>query len=72
VHEQVYVVLFAVELDQVGLEVLAHLPHDLFAAGQHLVVEDVPPVLGDEHQVCMQVVDDVTAAPYIGVRFPAW
>jgi hypothetical protein len=34
VHEQVDVVLFAVELFQLGLEVGADLPRDLFGAGQ--------------------------------------
>jgi hypothetical protein len=37
VHEQVDVVLFAVELFQLGLEVGADLSHDLFGAGQHVV-----------------------------------
>lgn len=45
VHEQVDVVLFAVELFQLGLEVCADLPHDLFGAGQHGVGERFTPVL---------------------------
>lgn len=39
VHEQVDMVLFAVELLQLGFEVGAHLSHDLLAARQHLVGE---------------------------------
>ncbi len=72
VHEQVYVVLFAVELLEVGFEVRADLSHDLFAARQHLVRECLAPVLGDEDQMSVQVVDDVTARAYVRVWIPAW
>jgi hypothetical protein len=41
VHQEVDVIAFAVELLEFRFEVLAHLAHDLFAACQHLVVEDV-------------------------------
>ncbi len=43
VHEQVDVVLFAVEPLQFGLEVLADLSHDLFAARQHRAPPALPP-----------------------------
>ena len=71
-HEQVDVVLFAVELFQLGLEVRADLSHDLFGAGQHGVGERVPPVLGDENQVNVQVVDNMATGSDIGMRVPAW
>jgi hypothetical protein len=45
VHQEVHVILFAVELLQLGLEVGADLPHDLLTPGQHGVGERVPPVL---------------------------
>jgi hypothetical protein len=71
VHEQVYVIVLAVELLQLGLEVLADLPHDLFAARQHGVGHGFAPVLGDEDQVDVKVVDDMTAGAYIGIWIPA-
>jgi hypothetical protein len=60
VHEQVYVIGFAVELLQLRLERAAHLPHDLFAPLRHGVIEDAAPVLRDAHHVSVQVVGDVT------------
>jgi 4-diphosphocytidyl-2C-methyl-D-erythritol kinase len=72
VHEEVDVVLFAVELLQLGLEVGADLAHDLLTAGQHGVGERLPPVFGDKHQVDVEVVDDVTTGAYIGVWIPTW
>jgi len=71
VDQEVDVVGFAVELAQVGAEVGADLAHDLFASGEHRVVEHAAPVLGDKHQVDVEVPDDATAAPDIGVWFPA-
>jgi hypothetical protein len=72
VHEEVDVVLFAVELIQFGLEVRADLAHDLLRVGQHGLGERVPPVFGVKTQVEMQVLDDVSAGAYIGVRIPSW
>jgi hypothetical protein len=60
VHEQVYVIVLAVELLQLGLEVRAHLPHDLLATRQHGVRHGLAPVLRDKNQVHMKAVDDVT------------
>ncbi|MEZ0021766.1 hypothetical protein P3T36_004180, partial [Kitasatospora sp. MAP12-15] len=51
VHQQVDVIALAVEFPQLRTEALAYVPHDRLAARQHLVVEDLTPVLGDEHQV---------------------
>jgi hypothetical protein len=59
VHEQVDVIAFTVELVQLGAEALAHVPHERLAAPRHLTVEDLTPVLRDEHQVGVQVVDCV-------------
>ncbi|GHD17727.1 hypothetical protein GCM10010313_47360 [Streptomyces violarus] len=64
-------VLFAVELFQLGLEVGADLPHDLFGADQHGVGERLPPVLGDKDQVNVQVVDNMATGSDIGIRDPA-
>jgi hypothetical protein len=69
--EQVDVIGFAVELPQLGAEVLADLPHDLLAAGEHLLVEHATSVLGDEHQVDVEVPDDATTTPDVGVWLPA-
>jgi hypothetical protein len=72
VHQKVDVIAFAVEVAQLGPEALAHVAHDLFAARQHGVVEDSAPILGDEHQVGMKVMDDVVSPSDIGIWFPAW
>jgi hypothetical protein len=60
VHQQVDVAGSAVELHQLGLEVLAHGPHDLLAPRQVLVGEDLVPVLRHENQVNMHPEDAVT------------
>ncbi|NYF59135.1 hypothetical protein HDA35_004966 [Micromonospora purpureochromogenes] len=44
----------AVELDQVGLEVGAHRPHDLLQAGQVPVIEHLVPKLGHEDEMGVQ------------------
>src|SRR5690606_37592851 len=62
VHEEVDVVVLAVELDQLGLEVLAHGPHDLLAPRQVPVGEDRVPVLRHENQVDMHPEDTVTTS----------
>jgi len=67
----VNVVVFAVELAKLDLEVGADLPHDLFAADQHRAGESPPPVLGEEHQMGMKVIFDVSSGAHIGVRFPS-
>jgi hypothetical protein len=72
VHERVDVIAFAGELSQLRAEAFAHVPHDRLAARQHLVVDDLTPVPGDEYQVNVHVVDDVIPPPDIGVWFPAW
>ncbi|GIH69782.1 hypothetical protein Mth01_20350 [Sphaerimonospora thailandensis] len=64
------VVVFAVELTQLDLEVGAHLPHDLLAAGQYLVREHPPPIFRDKHQMRVKVRDDMTSRPDVRVRFP--
>ena len=71
VHERVDVVLFAVELFQLGLEVGADLPHDLFGAGQHGVGERVAPVLRNKNQASMQMADNMATGSDIGIRIPA-
>ena len=70
-HEQVDMVFLPVELGQGRPQVRAHLRHDLFAPVEHLRVEHVTPILGDEHQVDVQVVDDAASTASIGVRFPS-
>ncbi len=59
VHEEVDVVVLAVELDQLGLEVLAHGPHDFLAPRQVPVAEDGVPVLRHENQVDVHAEDAV-------------
>src|SRR5258708_3635102 len=65
VHQQVHVARLAVELGQLGLEVRAHRPHDLFHALQVRDGEHRIPVLGDEYQVRVQEKDTVPASAYI-------
>jgi hypothetical protein len=67
VRERVDVVLFAVELFQLGLEVGADLPRDLFGAGQHGFGERLPPVFGDKNQVNVQFVDNMAFGSDFGV-----
>src|SRR5690606_27951364 len=62
VHEQVDVVVLAVELHQFGLEVLTHGPHDLLAPRQVPIGEDLVPVLRHENQVDMHPEDTVTTS----------
>lgn len=71
VHKEVHVVGLAVELGEFGTEVFAHLAHSVFAAAQHVVVEDVTPVLRSEDQMRVQVVDDATTPSYIRIWFPS-
>jgi hypothetical protein len=66
VHEQVHMVGVAVELAQVRAETLAHLSHDLLAAGQYLVGERATPILRDKDQMGMEVAYDATSPAYIG------
>ncbi|GAA4794813.1 hypothetical protein GCM10023329_54270 [Streptomyces sanyensis] len=64
-------VVLAVELLQLGLEVRAHLAHDLLAPRQHGVSHGLAPVLRDKNQMNVKVVDDVTARAYIGIGVPS-
>jgi hypothetical protein len=70
VHKQVYVVFLAVELLQLSLEVRTDFPHDLFAPRMHGVGHGLAAVLRDENQMDVQVVEDVAAGAYIGIRVP--
>jgi hypothetical protein len=65
-REQVNMVLGSVELGQGRPEARTHLRHELFAQVEHLRVEHAAPVLGDEHQVGMQVVHDAATGPNTG------
>jgi hypothetical protein len=69
-HQQVHVVVLAVELAPFGAHARAHIAHDPFAEGEHGVVENVAPVLGDEDQMHVQVVDDASAPAYLRLRRP--
>jgi hypothetical protein len=66
------VVVLAVELAQLGVEVCAHLAHDLPAAGEDRVGERTTPILGGEDQVRVEVVHDRAASADVGVRGPLW
>jgi hypothetical protein len=46
--EEMHVVVFAVELPEVSSEVAASLPHRIFAAEEHVCIEDFAPVLCHE------------------------
>jgi hypothetical protein len=71
VDEQVDVVVLAVERDELGVEVRAHLGHDLFAAVQHRGGEDVPPILrGEDHDV--ELGDDAASPAKLRVFGPSW
>lgn len=71
VHQQLYVVLVAVELSQLRFVVFADLAHDLLAPRQQGVGEHTPPVFGDENQMNVQVGDNIETSSDIGVRDPA-
>ena len=71
VHEQVDVVVFAVELDQFGLEVRAHGAHGFFASCEDSVGERAAPVFGCEDQVGVEGVDDGFTPANVGFWFPA-
>ncbi|GGO19137.1 hypothetical protein GCM10011574_44330 [Microbispora bryophytorum] len=65
-------IVFAVELSQGCAELLTYVPHDLFTAGEHRVVEHVTLVFGDEDKMYVKVVDDATTPSDIGIRLPSW
>ncbi|MFE7707234.1 hypothetical protein ACFU6I_15805 [Streptomyces sp. NPDC057486] len=44
----------------------------VFAPFQHVVIEDILPVVRDERQVCVEAVGDVTTGADTGVWFAAW
>ncbi|GAA3508140.1 hypothetical protein GCM10023075_66830 [Streptosporangium album] len=69
--QQVDVVVFAVELAKFGLEVGADLAHEFLAADQHRVGEHPTPVLRHEHQMYVEVVDNMATSAYIGVWIPS-
>ena len=54
------VIGLAVELHQLGFEVGAHGPHDLFAARKDLVGERAAPVLGREDQMGAEGIREYT------------
>ena len=62
-----HVVCFAVALDQLGLEGGAHIPHDLFHAGQVPVGEDPVRELRDEYQVRVHGGNAMLAGAYLGI-----
>lgn len=65
-REQVHVVAFAVELDQLCREVSARREHDFFAARQDLVRERATPVPGREDQVSVKGVDNGSTRADVG------
>ena len=65
-REQVNMVLLSVELGQGRPEVRTHLRHELFAQVEYFRVEHATAVLGDEHQVGVQVVHDAATEPSTG------
>jgi hypothetical protein len=67
---EVDVVGFAVELGQVGLEVLADRPEDRLEVAEMIVVEHPAAVLGDEDQVNVQGEHAVSAVADVLVVGP--
>jgi hypothetical protein len=57
---------FPFELAQLGLKVVAYLPHRGLAAGEHLVVEDARPMVGHVDHVQVRRRNNMPAAP-VGV-----
>ncbi|GAA0568820.1 hypothetical protein GCM10010172_61410 [Paractinoplanes ferrugineus] len=57
-----HVVVLAVELDQVGLEVTAHVSYDRLHPGQVPVGEHLVPEFRDENQVDMHRENTVSAS----------
>jgi putative transposase len=67
VHEQVHVVVLAVELLQLALEVRAHVPHDLLKPLKVRPGEDRAAVLGEEDQVRVEHENTVPASAHVPV-----
>ena len=61
-HQQVHVVVLAVELHQGDAEVVAHLAHDSLAVAEHGTGERTATVLGDEHQMGVALPNSVPTA----------
>ena len=57
----------AVELAQFGIHLGTHTAHQLLAEDEHGVGEHRAPVLGDEHEMGMQIVDGASATPNVGI-----
>ena len=71
VDQQVNVVMFAVELHQFSLKVLADAGQDGVHGLQVLLPEHIAPVLGNEYQMHMQYKDTVSAVSQIAI-YLAW
>jgi hypothetical protein len=62
-------VLLCVELGKVGSKSVHTCAMACWHGSSILRVEHATPVLGDKHQVDVQVVDDAATAPNVGVGF---
>lgn len=63
-HQEMDVVLFAVELHQLTSEVAAHLAHHSLAVSEDVVSEGPSAVFSDEYQMGVTVPDSVSALSY--------
>jgi hypothetical protein len=72
VDKQVDVIVFAVELDEPGVEICADLGHHLLAAVEHRGGEHIPAVLGSEDQMHMQLGDDASSPAKLRFIGPSW
>lgn len=69
-HQQVHVIGLAAQLGEGGVEVLAHLAHHVPAETQHVVIEDVPPILRSEDHMRVEGVHDATSPAHVWVWLP--
>ena len=53
-NEQVHVIVFPIELPQLGAEIGADLPHGVLAAAEHVRIEHAASVLRHEDQLNME------------------
>jgi hypothetical protein len=66
--QKVHAVGFAIELDQVDIQLGAEGAHDVFAEGEHRLGEHRPTLLGYEYQMC---VEQPSAAIGRGCQWPS-
>lgn len=65
-------VLFAVELHQRRVEVLAHVGHDPMASVEYWAGESATAIFGDKYQMHMEIPNCASPSANIDIFFPSW